>query len=143
VLSCILAGLPSIRTHVVAFDTSVVDLTAQLPDPIELLFALQLGGGTDIGRALKYAEQLNHSPRDTVLVLLSDLFEGGSVANALQAVRRLINTGLTFLPILALNDQGAPAYDHDVAAQLTELGCRPFASTPGAFAEVLARALYG
>ena len=143
VLSCILASLPSIKTHVVAFDTSVVDLTAQLPDPIELLFALQLGGGTDIGRALKYAEQLNGSPRDTVLVLLSDLFEGGSVANMMHSVRRLVNTGLTFLPVLALNDQGAPAYDHEVAVQLTELGLKPFASTPNAFAEVLARALYG
>ena len=143
VLSCILASLPSVKTHVVAFDTSVVDLTAQLPDPIELLFALQLGGGTDIGRALKYAEQLNGSPRDTVLVLLSDLFEGGSVANMMHSVRRLVNTGLTFLPVLALNDQGAPAYDHEVAAQLTELGLKPFATTPNAFAEVLAKALYG
>ena len=142
VLSCILASLPSVKTHVIAFDTSVVDLTAQLPDPIELLFALQLGGGTDIGRALKYAEQLNQTPRDTVLVLLSDLFEGGSVANMLQTTRRLMNTGLTFLPLLALNDQGAPAYDHDIAAQLTELGLTPFASTPNAFPEVLARALY-
>ncbi|MBB4080098.1 hypothetical protein GGR28_002728 [Lewinella aquimaris] len=143
VLSCILASLPSVKTHVVAFDTSVVDLTARLPDPIELLFALQLGGGTDIGRALKYAEQLNVAPRDTVLVLLSDLFEGGSVANMLQSVRRLVHSGLTFLPILALNDQGAPAFDQEVAAQFTELGLKPFASTPGAFPEVLAKALYG
>ncbi|MGB3799453.1 MAG: VWA domain-containing protein [Lewinella sp.] len=142
VLSCILASLPSVRTHVIAFDTSVVDLTAELPDPIELLFALQLGGGTDIGRALRYAEQLNVAPRDTVLILLSDLFEGGSVPNMLQSARRLVQSGLTFLPLLALNDQGAPAYDHDVAAQLTELGLRPFSSTPGAFPETLARALY-
>ena len=142
VLSCIMASLPSVRTHVVAFDTSVVDLTATLPDPIELLFALQLGGGTDIGRALTYAEQLNVRPRDTVLVLLSDLFEGGSVASMLRSVQRLVHSGLTFLPMLALNDQGAPAYDHEVAAQLTELGLKPFASTPGAFPEVLARALY-
>ncbi len=143
VLSCIMASLPSVKTHVVAFDTSVVDLTAQLPDPIGLLFALQLGGGTDIGRALRYAEQLVTHPRDTVVVLLSDLFEGGSVPNMLQSVRRLVHTGLTFLPILALSDQGAPAFDHDVAAQLTELGLKPFASTPNAFAEVLAKAIYG
>ena len=142
VLSCILASLPSVKTHVIAFDTSVVDLTAQLPDPIELLFALQLGGGTDIGRALKYSERLITNPRDTVLVLLSDLFEGGSIPNMLHSVRRLAGTGLTFLPLLALNDQGAPAYDHEVAALLTELGLKPFASTPDAFPEVLARALY-
>ena len=143
VLSCVLASLPSIKTHVVAFDTSVVDLTAELPDPIELLFALQLGGGTDIGRALKYAEQLNVSPRDTVLILLSDLYEGGSVANLLQSAQRLVRSGLAFLPLLALNDQGAPAYDHDVAARLADLGLHPFASTPATFPETLARALYG
>ncbi|MEM9528463.1 MAG: VWA domain-containing protein [Bacteroidota bacterium] len=143
VLSCILASLPSLRTHVVAFDTSVVDLSEQLPDPLDLLFALQLGGGTDIGKALRYAEQLNAQPRDTVLVLLSDLFEGGSLEGMLASVRRLQQSGLTFLPLLALSDEGAPAYDKEVAALLTEMGLQPFASTPGAFAEVLAKALYG
>lgn len=143
VLSCILASIPALKTHVVAFDTSVVDLTEQLPDPLELLFALQLGGGTDIGKALRYAEQLNTNPKDTVLVLLSDLFEGGSVDGLLAAARRLKNSGLTFLPLLALSDEGAPAYDKAVAMLLKELGAEPFASTPGAFAGVLARALYG
>ncbi|MEM6772130.1 MAG: VWA domain-containing protein [Bacteroidota bacterium] len=143
VLSCILASIPALKTYVVAFDTSVVDLTEQLPDPMELLFALQLGGGTDIGKALRYAEQLNTNPRDTVLVLLSDLFEGGSVDGMLAATRRLQQTGLTFLPLLALSDEGAPAYDKEVAMLLTEMGLKPFASTPGAFAGVLAEALYG
>jgi hypothetical protein len=143
VLSCILASIPALKTHIVAFDTSVVDLTDQLPDPLELLFAIQLGGGTDIGRALRYAEQLNVAPRDTVMILLSDLFEGGSVDGMLASVRRLQQSGLTFLPLLALSDEGAPAYDKEVAAQLSEMGLTPFASTPGAFAEVLAKALYG
>ena len=142
VLSCILASITSLKTHVVAFDTSVVDLTDQLPDPLELLFAIQLGGGTDIGKALRYAERLNTNPRDTVLVLLSDLFEGGQVEGMLAAVRRLQQTGLTMLPILALSDEGAPAYDKEIAAELTRMGLQPFASTPGAFAGVLAEALY-
>ena len=143
VLSCILASISTLKTHVVTFDTSVVDLTKQLPDPIELLFAIQLGGGTDIGKALRYAEQLNQQPRDTVIVLLSDLFEGGSVDGMLAAARRLSQSGATLLPILALSDEGAPAYDKEVAASMTELGLKPFASTPGKFAEVLAGALYG
>ncbi|MEL7159569.1 MAG: VWA domain-containing protein [Bacteroidota bacterium] len=143
VLSCILASIPSLQTHVVAFDTNVVDLTEELPDPLELLFALQLGGGTHIGKALRYAEQLNVNPKDTVLVLLSDLFEGGNVDEMLASVRRLTQSGLTFLPLLALSDEGAPAYDKEVAALLTELGLKPFASTPGAFADTLAGALYG
>ena len=143
VLSCVLANLPSLKTHVVTFDTSVVDLTATLPDPMELLFAIQLGGGTDIGKALRYAERLNVAPKDTVLILISDLFEGGSVEGMLAAVRRLLQSGLTFLPLLALSDEGAPAYDKQIAGALKDLGTEPFAATPGAFAEVLAGALYG
>ncbi len=143
VFSCILASLPSIKTQVIAFDTSVVDLTEELPDPLELLFALQLGGGTDIHRALQYAERLNSHPKDTVLVLLSDLFEGGSIPGMLQATQRLVNSGLTFIPLLALNDEGAPAYDKEVAAYLTEMGLSPFACTPEAFPDLLAKALYG
>lgn len=142
VYSCILASLPSIKTHVVAFDTSVVDLTATLPDPLELLFALQLGGGTDIGRALRYAEGLNTSPRDTVLVLISDLFEGGAIATMMQTVQRLVNSGLKFIPLLTLCDEGAPAYDQEIATYFTELGLQPFACTPEAFPDLLAKALY-
>lgn len=143
VLSCILASISTLKTHVVSFDTSVVDLTEQLPDPLELLFALQLGGGTDIGKALRYAEQLNTNPRDTVLILISDLFEGGNLDGMFAAARRLKQSGLTFLPLLALSDEGAPAYDKETAAGFAEMGMKPFASTPGAFAEVLAKALYG
>ncbi len=143
VFSCILASLPSLQTRVVAFDTSVVDLTDQLPDPLDLLFAIQLGGGTDIGRALRYAEDLVSQPKDTLLVLISDLYEGGNVTQMLQAVQRLQHTGLRFLPLLALNDEGAPAFDQQVAAQLTALGLTPFACTPDAFPAVLATQLYG
>lgn len=143
VIACVLASIPSLQTHVVAFDTSVVDLTDNLPDPLELLFAIQLGGGTDIGRALRYAEELNAVPRDTVLVLISDLYEGGSPEAMLATVRRLRDSGLTFLPVLALSDEGAPAYDKEIAERMTELGLTPFASTPNAFSDTLARALYG
>lgn len=143
VFSCILASLPSVKTQVIAFDTGVVNLTENLPDPLELLFALQLGGGTDIGRALRYATDLVEQPRDTVIVLLSDLFEGGSVPKMLGQVRRLLDTGLTFIPLLALSDEGTPTYDQEVAAQLTEIGLEPFGCTPDAFPELLAKALYG
>ncbi len=143
VFSCILASLPSIKTHIVAFDTSVVDLTHQLPDPLDLLFALQLGGGTDIGRALRYVEDLVTQPKDTLLVLISDLFEGGNVGQLLQVVQRLQNTGLRFLPLLALNDEGTPAFDREIAEEFSHLGLQPFACTPDAFPELLARQLYG
>ena len=142
VMSCILASLPSIKTRVIAFDTSVVDLTEELPDPLDLLFAIQLGGGTDIARALQYAEQHNDRPRDTVLVLLSDLYEAGSVDRMLATTRRLLQSGLRFIPLLALSDSGAPAYDREIAESLTKMGVQPFACTPDAFPELLAAALY-
>ncbi len=137
VMSCILASLPSVTTRVIAFDTAVVDLTDQLPDPLELLFAIQLGGGTDIGRALAYAGQRVSRPHDTILILLSDLYEGGLPERMIRICRQLVESGVKLLPLLALSDEGAPAYDHAIAAELADLGCKPFACTPGEFAGVL------
>ncbi|MEM6398448.1 MAG: VWA domain-containing protein [Bacteroidota bacterium] len=142
VMSCILASIPSLETKVVAFDTSVVDLTAELPDPLDLLFAIQLGGGTDIGRALRYAEQLNDRPNDTVCILVSDLYENGSIKGLLASAQRIIQSGSRFIPLLALSDAGTPAYDKEVAEELALMGTRPFACTPDQFAEVLGDSLY-
>lgn len=142
VMSCILASIPSLETKVVAFDTTVVDLTKELPDPLDLLFAIQLGGGTDIGRALRYAEQLNDRPRDTVCILISDLYENGSIYGLLASAQRLISSGLRFIPLLALSDSGAPAFDREVAEELALMGTRPFACTPDKFADVLGEGLY-
>jgi Mg-chelatase subunit ChlD len=141
VLACVLASLRSLRTSVVAFDTSVVDLTAALDDPVELLFGVQLGGGTDIDAAIAYCESLVTRPADTILVLLSDLYEGG-VRDALVArMARLVQQGVTCVVLLALSDDGAPAFDRDHAAALAGVGVPAFACTPDAFAELLAAAI--
>ena len=76
-LRAVLASLRSLRTSLVVFDTAVVDLTEKLADPVDVLFGTQLGGGTDINRALAYCQSLITRPRDTILVLISDLYEGG------------------------------------------------------------------
>lgn len=141
VISCILAGLRSLRTHVVAFDTSVVDLSEYLHDPVDLLFATQLGGGTDINQALAYGEQLVERPHDTIFILLSDLFEGGDAKAMMARIARLHAMGVQFISLLAISNEGTGAYDHQVAQALAHMGIPAFACTPEQFPEVIAKAI--
>ena len=141
VFGSVLASLRAVRTHVVAFDTTVVDLTATLSDPIDVLFGIQLGGGTDIDAAVAYCENLVVQPADTILVLLSDLYEGG-VRDALAArLSNLVRSGVMCVALLALSDEGTPSYDHDHAAALAEVGVPAFACTPDAFPDLIAAAI--
>jgi hypothetical protein len=143
VFGSVLASIRSLRTSVVAFDTNVVDLTAELADPVDILFGVQLGGGTDIERAVAYCESLVTRPADTVLVLLSDLFEGG-VRDALVArMAELVRRGVTAVAVLSLSDEGAPVFDRENAQALAAVGVPAFACTPDQFPELLARALDG
>lgn len=141
VLGAVLASVRSLRTRLVAFDTAVVDLSDKLHDPVELLFGAQLGGGTDIHKALTYAQTLVQTPRDTILVLISDLFEGGDRAGMLKKMAALRQSGVTIIALLALSDEGAPAYDHDNANALAALDIPTFACTPGLFPELMAAAI--
>jgi Mg-chelatase subunit ChlD len=141
VFGAVMASLPAVKTHMVVFDTSVVDLTEDLHDPIELLFGVQLGGGTDINRALGYCQGLVVRPQDTILVLISDLYEGGRRVEMLQRAASLVGAGVQVIVLLALSDDGAPSYDHGVAASLAELGVPAFACTPDAFPDLMAAAI--
>ncbi|HMX39981.1 MAG TPA: VWA domain-containing protein [Saprospiraceae bacterium] len=141
VLGAVLASLRSINTHIVLFDTAVTDLSHLRHDPVELLFGAQLGGGTDINKALGYAQTLVQSPQDTILVLVSDLFEGGHCADMLKKTHALRQSGVQMIALLALDDQGAPAYDHDNAAAFAALDIPTFACTPDRFADLMAAAI--
>jgi len=141
VFAAVLASIRSLRTSLVVFDTAVVDLTEQLSDPVEVLFGTQLGGGTDINRAIGYAQQLITRPRDTVFILISDLYEGGVREQMLRRVAEMTAAGVQVVALLALSDEGAPAYDHDNAAALAGLGVPAFACTPDAFPELMAAAI--
>ena len=141
VFAAVLASIRSLRTSLVVFDTAVVDLTDQLSDPVEVLFGTQLGGGTDINRAIGYAQQLITRPRDTVFILISDLYEGGVREQMLRRVAEMTAAGVQVVALLALSDEGAPAYDHDNAAALAGLGVPAFACTPDAFPELMAAAI--
>ncbi|HTV73618.1 MAG TPA: VWA domain-containing protein [Candidatus Acidoferrales bacterium] len=125
----------------VVFDTSVVDLTAHLDDPVDLLFGTQLGGGTDINRALRYCGQLVRTPTDTVLILISDLFEGGNRDEMLTRASALVRAGVTVVTLLALDDRGAPSFDARNAAALASLGVPSFACTPDLFPDLMAAAI--
>ncbi|MER0447793.1 VWA domain-containing protein [Streptomyces sp. Edi4] len=141
VFGAVLASMRSIATRLVVFDTAVVDLTDQLDDPVDVLFAAQLGGGTDINRALAYCQSKITRPADTVVVLISDLYEGGIRDEMLKRVAAMQASGVRFVALLALSDEGAPAYDRDHAAALAALGAPAFACTPDLFPEVMAAAI--
>jgi Mg-chelatase subunit ChlD len=141
VFGAVLASIRAVRTQLVVFDTKVVDLTEHLHDPVELLFATQLGGGTDINQALAYCQSTLTRPTDTVLVLISDLVEGGSRDDMLARAAALVAAGVQIIALLALSDDGAPAYDHDNAGALAALGIPAFACTPDLFPELMAAAI--
>jgi Mg-chelatase subunit ChlD len=143
VFGAVLASLPAVQTRMVVFDTSVVDLSEHLQDPVDLLFGVQLGGGTDINRALAYCQGLLRRPQETVLVLISDLYEGGDGSAMLKRAAALRGAGVTVIALLALSDEGRPACHQQYAAALTALDIPVFACTPDRFPDLMAAAIEG
>ncbi len=143
VTAACLSGLPGIRTHLIAFDTAVVDLTDQASDPVELLMKVQLGGGTDIAQAVAYATQLLEAPRRSIVVLITDFFEGGSPGLLVRRVQEICEQGTKVLGLAALDEQASPVYDRDLAARLVRSGAHVAAMTPGELAAWIAEKVGG
>jgi Mg-chelatase subunit ChlD len=141
IFGAVMASLPAVKTHLVVFDTAVVDMTEQLDDPVDLLFGVQLGGGTDINRAVGYCQSLIREPRNSILILISDLYEGGVEQNLLQRAHELVESGVQFIALLALSDEGAPSYDRQLAAKLAALGVPSFACSPDQFPSMMSAAI--
>ena len=141
IFGSVMASIPAIKTKMVVFDTAVADLTDELTDPVELLFGVQLGGGTDINAALTYCQQIITKPSDTVLILITDLFEGGNENDMRSRASALSAAGVQVVVLLALNDTGAPGYDHNNAQFFSNLGIPVFACTPDKFPDLMAAAL--
>jgi Mg-chelatase subunit ChlD len=141
IFGAVMATIRAISTRMVVFDTAVVDLTEDLKDPIDLLFGTQLGGGTDINRALAYCQTLVTRPGKTIVVLITDLCEGGNAAEMLGRVAQLVAGGVQVVCLLALNDEGAPCFDERHAAALANLGVPAFACSPDQFPDLMAAAL--
>jgi Mg-chelatase subunit ChlD len=141
IFAAVMAALPVVKTSLVCFDTAVLDLTPELADPVEVLFGVQLGGGTDINQAIAYCEARIERPGKAHLVLISDLFEGGNAEALMGRLARLIGLGVNVIGLLALSDQGRPAYHAGLAGQLAALGAPVFACTPDQFPGMMAAAL--
>lgn len=144
VIGSIFASIPALSTRVVAFDTEVVDLTEQCAnDPVDMLFGIQLGGGTDIHKSVKYCEQFIEEPKKTLFIIVSDLYENGNQAGLVRRMRELRESGVRTMTLLALSDEGKPSYDERLAAQLTRDGTPCFACTPALLPVLVEGALKG
>lgn len=141
IFSAVMASLPVVQTKLVCFDTAIVDLTEDLADPVEVLFGVQLGGGTDINRAVAYCEERIERPTKAHLVLITDLYEGGNAKELVARVARLMGIGVNVIVLLALSDSGRPFYDPNLAEQMSALGAPVFACTPDQFPDLMASAL--
>jgi Mg-chelatase subunit ChlD len=141
IFGAVMASIPAVSTRMVVFDTTVVDLSEDLQDPVDLLFGTQLGGGTDINRALAYCQQVITRPSQTILVLISDLYEGGNREEMIKRAATLAASGVQVVALLALSDQGAPSFDASVAASFAHFGIPSFACTPDLFPDLMAAAI--
>lgn len=141
VMAGILAGLPAFHVKIVIFDTNVVDLSGHADDPVEILMRVQLGGGTDIGQAVRYCTQLVENPHRTVFVLVSDFCEGASPNELIRAVAKLAEARVKLLGLAALDEQAHPVYDHNIAERLAACGMEIAALTPQRLAHWLVKVI--
>jgi len=141
IFASVMASLPVVKTRLVCFDTAIVDLTDELSDPVEVLFGIQLGGGTDINRAVAYCADRIERPAQSHFVLITDLFEGGDGPQLLQRLGGLVRAGVNVIVLLALTDQGRPGYDPQMAGAVAALGIPVFTCTPDIFPDLMAAAL--
>ncbi len=138
IIGSIFASLPALKTHVVVFDTEVVDLTEQSKaDPVDMLFGIQLGGGTDIHKSLQYCEPFITDPLKTIFILVSDLYEFGNQAGMLKRMREMHESGVKVIALLALSDKGIPVYHEGNAQKLGRIGIPCFGCTPNLLPQLL------
>ena len=141
IFAAVMASLPVVTTKLVCFDTAILDLTDDLADPVDVLFGVQLGGGTDINQAVAYCEDKIERPTKSHFILITDLYEGGNAQELVQRAARMISSGVNVIVLLALSDDGRPAYDPRLAGEFASLGAPVFACTPDQFPDMMATAL--
>jgi hypothetical protein len=130
VLAAIFCSIAALNTHLILFDTSIVDLSGEINDPVETLLSVQLGGGTNIGKAMGYVADKIAQPHRSIVILISDFYEGVSVQPLYKHVEGMKESGVTMLGLAALNDQADPDYDEATARQLVKRGMDVGAMTP-------------
>lgn len=141
VMAGILAALPVFRVKLVVFDTNVVDLSDYTDDPVEMLMRVQLGGGTDIGKAMRYCAQLIENPHRTILVLVSDFCEGASPLALVQTIKQLAEARVKLLGLAALDGGANPVFDPHMAGRMADAGMEIAALTPHRLAHWLLKVI--
>ena len=137
ILASIFATLPNVDVHLLAFDTRVLDLTAYVHDPFEVLLRTQLGGGTYIYQALLEAAQRIQEPKKTVLTLISDFFEGGSNQVLFDYIKSLKDSGVHFIPVGSVSSSGYFSVNDWFRSKLKDLGMPVLTGSPKKLIEEL------
>lgn len=143
VMASIFAELPGVKTSLVLFDTNVVDLSDQVGSPVDVLLKVQLGGGTDITRALLYTSELVGEPARTIVVLITDFFEGRPEADLVDQVRAMADAGIRMIGLGALGYDARPEYNKATAGKCRKAGMDILVCTPERLAEAMAEIIRG
>ncbi|MFE0148728.1 DUF5682 family protein [Nonomuraea sp. NPDC059007] len=141
--AAVLHGVPALSVRFITFSTEVADLSDRVADPLSLLLEVSVGGGTDIGTALRYTRERLTVPRRSIVAVVSDFDEGVSVGRLLAEVRALAGTGAHTLGLAALDDQGKPIYNRAVAEQVAAAGMPVAALSPSELAGWIAERVRG
>ena len=141
IFAAVMASLPVVQTKLICFDTVILDLTEDLADPVEVLFGVQLGGGTDINQAVAYCQQKIERPSKSHFIMVTDLYEGGNEKEMLARLGNMVQSGINVIILLALSDDGRPSYSQTTAEAVAEMGIPVFACTPDQFPDLMATAL--
>lgn len=143
VMASIFAELPSIRTSLFLFDTEIADLTEQVGQPVDVLLSIQLGGGTDITKALQYAYQLVRQPARTIVVLITDFYEGRAEKELVSQVREMAQAGIRMIGLGALGYEARPEYNKTTAAKCRKVGMDILSCTPERLADAMSQIIRG
>lgn len=138
IVASIFFGIPALKTRLIAFDTNIVDLSDSINDPVESLMRIQLGGGTDIGNAVEYVSQLIETPHRTIVVLISDFYEGAPEHILISRIKALAESGVRLLGLAALDRSAEPVFDRNMAQTLAQIGMPVAAMTPAEMASWVA-----
>jgi Mg-chelatase subunit ChlD len=143
VMASIFAELPAVRTSLFLFDTEVADLSDKVGQPVDVLLSIQLGGGTDITKALKYAYQLVAQPARTIVVLITDFYDGRSERDVVTQVKEMSQSGIRMIGLGALGYSARPEYNKTTASKCRKAGMDILSCTPEKLAEAMAQIIRG
>ncbi len=141
IMAAVMASIRAVKTHLVVYDTAVVDLTEKLADPVDVIFGTQLGGGNDTPLALRYCKPLIRRPNETIFILISDLYEGAGESEMLKLSAQIVASGVQMIVLTALDDKGSPSFNRECAAKYAAMNVPTFACTPDKFPDLMAAAI--